>query len=379
MIDSYNKTMDDLLMRFHLIDALRGFAALWVVLYHANEGGHLDGLVQLIPEAFVMIIFELGHAGVPIFFVLSGFVIAHSIKNDSVNGSYFAKFTLRRSLRLDPPYWAAIVLVILLAWLSSNVKGEFYELPDLVTILAHMFYLQGILEIPHLSIIFWTLCLEIQFYLVFCGLAYLTQKFEKYTNKAFVIIFTLVGLISLLWPVGMLKENIYPGLFLPFFHAFLLGVFTYWSWQKKISIHFFYLYFLIVIISSVISQSSFSIAAALTAFIIHECARFNLITSLNWRWIQFLGVISYSLYLTHSPITGASYFLFYRLFGDSIFSQAIAFLVSTGTCIIFAYMFWWLFEKWSIKLSKKVLWHKGKGPSNKEKIATAVSCKKSVN
>lgn len=352
-------------MRFHLIDALRGFAALWVVFYHAYEGGHIDGLVRLIPELFVIIIFELGSSGVPIFFVLSGFVIAHSITKDRVDGSYFARFTLRRSVRLDPPYWGSIVLVILLAWLSSNVKGEPFEWPDAGTVVAHLFYLQGILEIPHLNIIYWTLCLEIQFYLVLCALMYLTQFFERYHNKAFIIIFSLMAAISLLWPTKIMEENIYPGLFFPHWHAFLLGVFSYWSWQKKISMCFFYPYFLIVIVSSVVSQSAFSIAAALTALIIHECARYNFITSLNWRWIQFLGVISYSLYLTHNPITGASYYLFYRVFGDSLILQSIALVVSTVICIIFAYVFWWLFEQWSIRLSKKILLHSGRGTAKK--------------
>ena len=82
-------------MRFHLIDALRGVAAIWVVLFHAYKGCHIDGLIEALPNYLAYLIFEIGDAGVPIFFVISGFVITHSITRDHVNGKYLAKFTLK--------------------------------------------------------------------------------------------------------------------------------------------------------------------------------------------------------------------------------------------------------------------------------------------
>jgi Acyltransferase family len=51
------------------IDALRGIAALGVVLYHAREGNHIPALTAKFPEIGEAL--EYGHFGVPIFFVLS--------------------------------------------------------------------------------------------------------------------------------------------------------------------------------------------------------------------------------------------------------------------------------------------------------------------
>lgn len=299
----------------------------------------------------------MGEAGVPIFFVISGFVIAHSLAKDQINSTYIAKFALRRSIRLDPPYWGSIVLVLCMAWLSALVKGEGFEWPSITTLLAHLFYLQGILDIPHLNIIYWTLCLEIQFYLVFCILNYLIQLFKKNQNIAFIIVFSLASITSLLWPTKIIEQNVHPGLFLPHWHAFLIGVFAYWSWKRRIPTFSFYIYFLILFSATIIHSSPFSMAASLTAIIIHECARYNAITSTNWRWTQFLGVISYSLYLTHNPITGASYFLIYKIFGNSTIMQSVALAVSSAICIFFAYIFWWIFERWSIEFSKKISTH----------------------
>jgi peptidoglycan/LPS O-acetylase OafA/YrhL len=44
---------------------------------------------------------------VDVFFVVSGFVIAHSLFGATITPKYAERFILRRSLRLDPPYRAA--------------------------------------------------------------------------------------------------------------------------------------------------------------------------------------------------------------------------------------------------------------------------------
>ncbi len=352
-------------MRFHLIDALRGIAAIWVVFYHAFEGQHLEKLIETLPQFISYLFFEIGDAGVPIFFVLSGFVIAHSVTRDNVNLKYLGKFTLRRSIRLDPPYWGSIVLVIMMGWLSATIKNESIDWPSFEMILAHLFYLQNILELGNINSIYWTLCIEIQFYLIFVILVSFKQRLERYYLSASKIVFLSVALVSLLWPTGIIKGNLHPGLFLPYWHAFLLGVFVYWSWQGKLSKYIFYIYFSIVFVFSVYhypdfgQYSDFCIAAALTSILIHELSIRGHIVSANWRWIQFLGTVSYSLYLTHNTITGSSYFLIYKILGDSLTVQFFAFIITTMVCILFAYFFWFVFEKWSIKFSKKIKLHRG--------------------
>ncbi|MFK5893092.1 MAG: acyltransferase [Pseudomonadota bacterium] len=344
-------------MRFYLIDALRGIAAMWVVLFHAYEGRHIDKLADWLPIYLEHLLFKI-EAGVPIFFVLSGFVIAHSMNRDIVNGSYMVKFAFRRSIRLDPPYWGSIILFLFVAWLSSTVKAEPMDWPDINTIIAHMFYTQGLLGLEHINKVYWTLCLEIQFYIVFCLVLFLLHHIEKFFKSGFLAVFFLIAIISLLWPTKIISDNLLPGLFLPHWHAFLLGVFAYWSWQKKIPVYYFYIYSTILLVTVYSSGSEFTLVSAVTALLLHECANFGYIASANWRWIQFLGRISYSLYLTHNPITGASYFIIYRLFGNSLIIQGFAFVITIIACVAFAFIFWWMFERWSIQLSKKVILHK---------------------
>jgi peptidoglycan/LPS O-acetylase OafA/YrhL len=96
--------------RFVMVDSLRGIAALWVVFYHAYEGHHMTRLAEYLPT-FVVTVIANGDLGVAIFFVLSGFVIAHSVSRQTVDVRFMGRFILRRSVRLDIPYWFSMLLV----------------------------------------------------------------------------------------------------------------------------------------------------------------------------------------------------------------------------------------------------------------------------
>jgi peptidoglycan/LPS O-acetylase OafA/YrhL len=97
--------------RFVFVDALRGIAAMWVVVYHAFESKRLTNLEPLLPNWTAQLIHS-AYLAVTVFFVLSGFVIAHSVARRRVDAPYVGWFMLRRAVRLDPPYWASILAII---------------------------------------------------------------------------------------------------------------------------------------------------------------------------------------------------------------------------------------------------------------------------
>ena len=53
--------------------------------------------------------------------MLSGFVIAFSVGERRITPGYVGRFALRRSLRLDPPYWGSLVLALGLGWLANRL------------------------------------------------------------------------------------------------------------------------------------------------------------------------------------------------------------------------------------------------------------------
>src|SRR3981081_2743080 len=107
-------------IRFTFVDALRGIAASAVVLFHAAEGGHISALFDQAPFG-IQTLLRHGDFGVAIFFVLSGFVIAHSLRAEPLTIPGALRFMLKRSIRVDPPYWAAIAVAILFSTLASMI------------------------------------------------------------------------------------------------------------------------------------------------------------------------------------------------------------------------------------------------------------------
>lgn len=128
------------------IQALRGVAALAVLLHHAMEvsGGH--GWLT-----------RLGASGVDVFFVISGFVMAYTSKGLSA-----PTFLLRRIARVVPMYW-----LVNLAMLGVAATGLAYKNLNTAPpyVIASLLFLE---PAPMLNI-GWTLNLEMVFYLLFAA------------------------------------------------------------------------------------------------------------------------------------------------------------------------------------------------------------------
>jgi peptidoglycan/LPS O-acetylase OafA/YrhL len=284
--------------RFTLVDALRGIAALCVVLFHLKAGNHIPSLQALVPT-WVNALVDHGDLGVAIFFVLSGFVIAHSLYGERVTLPLAGRFMLRRSIRLDPPYWVAIALALGSAFLSAIV------LPDKIRpevswqqIAAHLLYLQDILGYPEINDVFWTLCLELQFYLIYVLMLVVARN-----NLRLILILLFAAMaLSAIWPMGIATTGLWPGSFLPLWHGFLVGTGAYWAWRHPAFLPALALFALLILASSSWRGDVFPVICVSTACLLLAAAVTGQISlALNWRWLQFLGLISYSLYLVHNP------------------------------------------------------------------------------
>jgi peptidoglycan/LPS O-acetylase OafA/YrhL len=338
--------------RFTVVDALRGVAALAVVIFHTTANGkvdHIPKLRALIPDWLAVVLVN-GRLGVATFFVLSGFVISHSLYNERVTLPLAGRFMLRRSLRLDPPYWVAIAFALGFAFLSAAVLSD-KTWPDVTgsQVVAHLLYVQEILQYPEINDVFWTLCLELQFYLIYVLLLAAAPR------KTTVVVLFTVASISLFWPIGIITTGLWPGSFLPLWHGFLLGMGAYWSWRKPALALFFGAFAFLVLVFSVRRGDAFSTTCAATACLLWSFAMTGQIsTLLNWSWLQFLGAISYSLYLIHNPITGASFRVGYMLTGHSLLLEVFWCAATLVLCIIAATVLWLLVEKPSMRLARKI-------------------------
>jgi peptidoglycan/LPS O-acetylase OafA/YrhL len=156
------------------LTALRGIAALWVVLYHYS--------VQCFPNldirAYTYVV-EKGYLAVDMFFMLSGFVMAHVYHQrfaKSVSDNYWS-FIVARIARIYPLHLLILLLFVATAFAShlmaSTLQDSLRDIPlggsrSLEALIANIFMLQG-LKASNLSWNYpaWSISVEFIAYLLF--------------------------------------------------------------------------------------------------------------------------------------------------------------------------------------------------------------------
>jgi peptidoglycan/LPS O-acetylase OafA/YrhL len=323
---------------------LRGLAALWVVLFHAAAGHHIGQLEAALP-AWAQAKLSAGHFGVPIFFVLSGFVIAYAMRGHRVDATYFGCFTLRRSIRLGLPYWASMAVAIAILEMKGVATHTQVALPTAGELAAHAVYLQDVLGVHQINAVYWSLCYEMQFYLLFCLLVAAAQRYR-------FPVFTVAAAVSLAWPLTSLHV---PGLCLPYWHGFLLGAFACRALHGMLRPAVFALYGAALVALWLWTQDRFTLVCVATAALIYAGgAAHKMDAWLRWPALQFLGTVSYSLYLIHNPVMGAGFNVAYRALPRTALGELVALLAVLAFVCAAAFAFWWLIERTSTALSRRL-------------------------
>jgi peptidoglycan/LPS O-acetylase OafA/YrhL len=136
-------------MRLVALDLIRFFAAIFVVFYHYTYRPNSTDF------GYLSYISQYGYLGVPLFFMISGFVIALSAHNRTP-----VKFAVSRFLRLYPTLWVCVIFTVVVASLLSNANFSTKQ------ILANFTLLNEYLGISDVDGVYWTLKQELKFY--FC-------------------------------------------------------------------------------------------------------------------------------------------------------------------------------------------------------------------
>jgi peptidoglycan/LPS O-acetylase OafA/YrhL len=167
--------------RLQSIDALRGIAALGVVLYHAvlQTPGSVPNNLFRWPVMLLQFISGFGYVGVFLFFVISGFCIHLQWAKGRATGKpqsiQFASFWRRRIRRLYPPYLIAFGLFLLMTALTVGINVTRFFVYDVG---MHLLMLHNLDPKTCYSIngVFWTLAIEEQLYLGYFLLLFLRTR-----------------------------------------------------------------------------------------------------------------------------------------------------------------------------------------------------------
>lgn len=347
------------------IDGLRGVASLAVAILHLTIGGGFEMTLRAVLPAAAIAVLSHGYLGVEIFFVISGFVIAYSIRGRTITGRYLGNFAVRRSLRLDPPYYVTIALALIVIWISNQLMTDrTAEMPGWTTVLAHMFYLQGFLGMTNIVGVFWTLCLEVQFYLVLTVCVGLCQFIVRKTGDkpavrtaAYTTVFGALAITSFAMALDFIPVFV-RGIFLTDWYLFFAGALLWWVLQKSVPAWVFWIYCLGPVWVSVHHHDLDGVFGSLTAISIFAAARFSYMNVwLSDRFIQFFGRISYSLYLLHIVIGQRVVNLGRRFSGDNLLPGLFWILLGLAASVAAAWLMYHYIERpgiaWGKRLSKK--------------------------
>lgn len=189
------------------LDAMRGVAAVVVVVYHAlgvAPQTAFSGWQWWLPLAASYVV-HFGYAGIYMFFVISGFCIhlhwararAAGVEQPKIN---FYAFWKRRVRRLYPPYLAALALYLVYTGYHHPPELTGFYLWDLG---VHLLMLHNLDLRTTYSIngAFWTLAIEEQLYLAYFLLLFLRIRYG-WARTLLVCAAARVGWLVLAHAVG---------------------------------------------------------------------------------------------------------------------------------------------------------------------------------
>ncbi len=327
------------------IQILRGLAALWVFFHHGFAHFKAMGLTFLPYEWIAM----YGFAGVDVFFVISGLVMAKSTENlarGPVNGF---KFLSKRYLRIYLGYWPIFIFSAWVIWLYQPVQ---FETVDLVgsTLLtnANMFQLL----VPPA----WSLPFELYFYSL-VGLA-LILKFRTPNVLFFVLSIVIVGKLSLMdFGVSAVMDLLFSHMIFEFFMGYYLWVFRDQFFKVNS------LVWLVVAVLSFYLASRFELVQTVWRALVYGVFSVALIVMAVrnegrvYPWViktfKPIGDASYTLYLFHYIALFSFYEIGVRTYLVESGVASLGFILLILVVVVLSYLLYRLIEKPTYQLATK--------------------------
>jgi peptidoglycan/LPS O-acetylase OafA/YrhL len=343
----------------NFITGMRAFAALAVVLVHAGGAGFRElGIVG-------HNIADFGRTGVYVFFVISGFSVACSYEASDGYLDYLNK----RLWRIAPLYYFWLVVTIAFGVTATYWQKQLNAEINSYSVFLHVFFLSFLDYRITNSIIGveWSISIEVFWYFVLpllligCG--------NKFKTLLLLFISFPIYLLSVTFPHVLPVEGENVGLAMhwspiPYILSYALGIAAFrfrnickhsngvgnfvltmsvvlvgvYVWHPTVVIRLFYDEFIFVSV----------LTTALILFGTNKSLLFRLF--FNNSAVQFLGVLSYGIYLCHMPLLS----LIARIDVPIISNLTLRFVLVSMLSVLISSLTFYLFEQRLIIVAKKI-------------------------
>ena len=312
--------------RIEVLDGIRGIAILLVVLFHYINNPLWFNYSNNIIIKILKNTTYFGWVGVDLFFVLSGFLIGGILLRNRQSTKYFSTFYTRRVLRIIPVYFLLLILFYILQFSIGDEHYYIFRKPlpawSYFTFTQNIFMgLRGHFGSEGLTPT-WSLAIEEQFYLLCPLLIWLVNP--RY------LIYVLIGAICAAPVFRYFSSNWYQSYtwFTSRMDSLSFGVLCVYLYNKDsfkefvtkykagiaifVSLLGFLIFLLEVLFGSlgVLKHDIFALFFSGLIIISLSQPESLFAKALRFKWLNLLGLISYSLYLFHDLFNG----LFQQIF-----------------------------------------------------------------
>jgi peptidoglycan/LPS O-acetylase OafA/YrhL len=343
------------------LNGIRAIAALAVLVHHItlqlpdfNLNPHVFGtFADGTPRSL-----DLAGYGVTMFFTLSGFLITYLLCVEKEKGVInVKKFYVRRILRIWPLYYIYIFIVVITFFifsLSYNSNSIVYY----IFLSANIPFITGKI-IPLLSH-YWSLGVEEQFYIFWPWINRFKKKHILAFSFTLIIVFVLLKLYLHFFIPGSIIESI---INVNRFHCMLIGALGAIYYLKK---HSFFITFLTLkttqliawVIIFLVSLNFFHVASVIdneiisivTLIIIVGQITKKGIISLENRYFDFLGKISFGIYVIHPLVIFIFSMIFHNNGSNNTIQYILVYFSIIFSTIFMSYISYEYFEKKFIRL-----------------------------
>ena len=332
--------------RLRELDLLRFVAAAAVMLHHfagvrstVFAGRDAQKVYpELAPVA------HFGYLGVELFFLISGFVILMSAWGRSPGG-----FAVSRIVRIYPAYWFSALLSVALYLLCDSAVPFRPDNPDPVQrLLPNLTLLQEGVHVEPLEVVYWTLWVELRFYVLIALLACVGITYRRCVT--FMVVWLLASVYAMQGNSELLKTVLFPEQ-APFFIAGM-AFFLIYRFRSNIALWLIIAacwalsaHYLVQNINPLnrwtgVHETVIPIVVT-TIYAIMALVALRGLSRLSWRGFTFLGALTYPLYLLHEMVARA---IVKAFFPHPIIDRLTILPVITVSALVAAYLVYKLVE-----------------------------------
>jgi peptidoglycan/LPS O-acetylase OafA/YrhL len=358
------------LVYFSNLDGVRAIAALMVVVSHIEYHKTNFGLQQL---AFSLQNF--GKIGVTIFFALSGFLITYLllVEKDKFQKIKLKDFYIRRILRIWPLYF----LVVIVGFFVYPAKGSSTALWLSVFFLPNLAFCLKML--PSIFDPIWSIGTEEQFY-IFHPHIFKIKKLENILSTLIIITgcLLIINIVVRNLPVNnTLTTNLSLFLYYARFDNMMIGaivavlyyntkhpafefrfqkafnwIFTRRAQWILLMAFFIFIYFYL---KHEIPQGDIVMAIIAALLIVNLCEPATSMYALGFRPFQYIGKISYGIYLWHKYPLFLVFYLVEKYMPDTnlLIQNLVIYVATISAVIALASMSYFGYERYFLRIKKR--------------------------